>query len=46
MKWETRKLGELIHIKHSWAFKGEYFGNEGELIILTPGNFFEKGSFR
>jgi type I restriction enzyme S subunit len=46
MKWETRKLGELIHIKHGWAFKGEYFGNEGELIILTPGNFFEKGGFR
>lgn len=46
MKWEKVKLGDLFQIKHGWAFKGEYFSNEGELIIVTPGNFFEKGGFR
>jgi len=46
MKWEKAKLGDLFQIKHGWAFKGEYFSNEGELIIVTPGNFFEKGGFR
>ena len=46
MKWEKIKLGDLFQIKHGWAFKGEYFSNEGELIIVTPGNFFEKGGFR
>jgi len=46
MKWEKAKLGNLFQIKHGWAFKGEYFSNEGELIIVTPGNFFEKGGFR
>lgn len=46
MKWEKVKLGELFQIKHGWAFKGEYFSNEGELIIVTPGNFNEAGGFR
>jgi type I restriction enzyme S subunit len=46
MKWEKIKLGELFQIKHGWAFKGEYFSSEGELIIVTPGNFFEKGGFK
>lgn len=46
MKWKKVKLGDLFQIKHGWAFKGEYFSNEGELIIVTPGNFFEKGGFR
>ncbi len=46
MKWKNFKLGELFQIKHGWAFKGQYFNSEGELIILTPGNFYEKGGFR
>ncbi|HRE57033.1 MAG TPA: restriction endonuclease subunit S [Candidatus Kapabacteria bacterium] len=46
MKWEKVKIGELFQIKHGWAFKGEYFSNEGELIIVTPGNFYEGGGFR
>lgn len=29
-----------------WAFKGEYFAEDGEQSILTPGNFFEKGGFK
>ena len=37
------KLGEILSVKHGWAFKGEYFAEDGEQSILTPGNFFEKG---
>lgn len=40
------KLGDFIRVKHGWAFKGEYFANEGYQSILTPGNFYEKGGFR
>jgi len=40
------KLGEIIHIKHGWAFKGEFFSSNGNLIVVTPGNFFEKGGFK
>lgn len=46
MKWEKVNLGELFQLKHGWAFKGEYFSSEGELIIVTPGNFNERGGFR
>lgn len=44
--WNEIQLGELISIKHGWAFKGDYFAPEGEKIIVTPGNFIEEGGFR
>ena len=40
------KLGEILSVKHGWAFKGEYIAEDGEQSILTPGNFFEKGGFK
>ena len=40
------KLGEILSVKHGWAFKGEYFAEDGEQSILTPGNFFEKEGFK
>lgn len=40
------RLGECLRIKHGWPFKGEYFANNGELSILTPGNFYEQGGFK
>jgi type I restriction enzyme S subunit len=40
------KLGELIHIKHGYAFKGANFTNEGKYIVLTPGNCFESGGLK
>ena len=45
--WVTRSLGELIEIKHGFAFKGEYFRNDppGD-ILLTPGNFAIGGGFK
>lgn len=40
------KLGDLLTVKHGWAFKGEYFAETGQKSILTPGNFFDKGGFK
>lgn len=44
--WSETTLNGLIHIKHGYAFLGEYFSDRGEYVVLTPGNFFEKGGFR
>lgn len=41
-----RKMGDLIRIKHGFPFLGEHFTDEGEFIVLTPGNFFEAGGFK
>ena len=41
------KLGEVIKIKHGFAFKGEYFTDEETgLAVLTPGNFTLTGGFK
>ncbi|TAJ44308.1 restriction endonuclease subunit S [Methanofollis fontis] len=39
-------LGDAIHVKHGFAFKGQHFSDSGEFIVLTPGNFYEEGGFR
>ena len=44
--WDEREIGESIKIKHGFAFKSEFFCDEGQYILLTPGNFFEAGGFR
>ncbi len=46
MSWREVQLGDGIHVKHGFAFKGEYFAASGERMVLTPGNFLEKGGFR
>ncbi|MGQ3053085.1 MAG: restriction endonuclease subunit S [Roseateles sp.] len=46
MSWREVQLGDGLHIKHGFAFKGEYFAAAGEHLVLTPGNFLEKGGFR
>jgi type I restriction enzyme S subunit len=46
MSFKEIQLGDAIHIKHGFAFKGQHFVDEGELIVLTPGNFHEEGGFR
>lgn len=40
--WQKVKLGDVLRIKHGYAFKGEYFSDTGKYILLTPGNFSEK----
>jgi len=47
MKWKEYNLDELIHIKHGYAFKGEFFSEEPtDDILLTPGNFAIGGGFK
>jgi len=46
MIWREFSLGKAIHVKHGYAFKGEYFSDKGDYIVLTPGNFNEEGGFR
>jgi type I restriction enzyme, S subunit len=44
--WRTCTLGELLEIKHGYAFLGEHFSNGGSHIVLTPGNFYDSGGFK
>lgn len=47
MKWDNYCLADIIHIKHGWAFKGEFFSEEPtDDILLTPGNFSIGGGFK
>ncbi|SOD85896.1 restriction endonuclease subunit S [Streptomyces sp. Ag109_G2-15] len=46
-EWTSHKLAELIDIKHGFAFKGEYFGEDPDgPILVTPGNFAIGGGFK
>ena len=44
--WVERNLGDLVWIKHGYAFKSQYFAERGEYVLLTPGNFYEEGGYR
>lgn len=45
-KWKTSTLHGKLHVKHGYPFKSEYFSDAGHYIVLTPGNFYEKGGFK
>ena len=44
--WGEALLSDLCDIKHGYAFEGEFFAQEGDYVLLTPGNFFESGGYR
>ena len=44
--WRDCMLGDLLDVKHGFAFLGEHFADAGTHIVLTPGNFFDEGGFR
>ncbi len=45
--WKEHTLGDLIDIKHGFAFKGEYISSEPTCdILVTPGNFNIGGGFK
>lgn len=44
--WRDCTLGNLVDVKHGYAFLGEHFGSAGSHIVLTPGNFFDEGGFK
>jgi len=47
MDWQEFKLGDIVTIKHGYAFKGEFFSDEPtNNILLTPGNFKIGGGFK
>ncbi len=46
MTWKQITLGEILRVKHGWAFKSEHFSDVGQHIVLTPGNFYEEGGFK
>jgi type I restriction enzyme S subunit len=46
MKWDTIQLGEVMDVKHGYAFKSQHFSDSGDLILLTPGNCHESGGLK
>ena len=46
MKWDSVQLGEVMDVKHGFAFKGEFFADSGEYMLLTPGNCHETGGLK
>jgi type I restriction enzyme S subunit len=46
-EWKEYRLGDIIDVKHGYAFKGECFSDLPTLdILLTPGNFNIGGGFK
>jgi len=47
VKWEEVRLGDILDIKHGYAFKGKYFSSiKTKNILLTPGNFAIGGGYK
>ena len=45
--WREVKLGDVVDIKHGYAFKGKYITDEtNNNILVTPGNFHIGGGFK
>ena len=44
--WVEKPFSELCYLKHGFAFKGEFFTNKGDYVVLTPGNYYESGGYR
>jgi len=46
-EWQKCTLGDIVKIKHGYAFKGEYFATTPtKTILVTPGNFAIGGGFQ
>ena len=46
MRWESLKLGEVMDVKHGYAFKSEFFTDSGQYVLLSPGNCHEEGGLK
>jgi type I restriction enzyme S subunit len=44
--WVKKPFSELCDVKHGYAFESEFFSDEGDYVLLTPGNFNEEGGYR
>ena len=46
-EWREYKFGEILKVKHGFAFKGEYITDvPNNSILVTPGNFHIGGGFK
>jgi type I restriction enzyme, S subunit len=47
-EWQLTVFGDLIDVKHGWAFKGEFFNetNHPKNVVVAIGNFNYSGGFR
>ena len=46
-EWQEYTLGDIVDIKHGYAFKGEFFSETPTTdILVTPGNFKIGGGFK
>ena len=45
-EWVESTLDNICGIKHGFAFKSEFFVENSDHVVLTPGSFFEWGGFR
>jgi type I restriction enzyme S subunit len=46
MNWETIELGEVIDVKHGFAFKSRFFSDSGKYLLLSPRNCYESGGLK
>jgi type I restriction enzyme, S subunit len=46
LTWDTIHLGDVINVKHGFAFKSAYFADAGELVLLSPGNCHQSGGLK
>ena len=44
--WVDVPLGDICNFKHGFAFKSEFFVDKSNLVLLTPGSFYEDGGYR
>jgi len=44
--WEEFPLRALFGLKHGYPFDSSRFEESGDFIVMTPGNFWERGGFR
>ena len=42
-EWREIALGEVLDITHGYPFKGEFFSDAGDHVLLTPRNFRAQG---
>lgn len=46
-EWKKVKLGDILEIKHGYAFSGEHIIEEdNNIVLVTPGNFRIGGGFQ
>ena len=46
MSWSKITLGDVVEIKHGFAFRSEFFSDVGDYLLLTPGNCHESGGLK